>query len=118
MNYSTIFQIILYNIYTFILKFYYSMGDFATHSDGVYLQRLIDVENTLKHVDTKVDKIYIAVIGNEKFDQKGIIDRLKKVEVEVDDIKSLKMKMTAAFAVGGALWTIIWELIRPIIFKG
>jgi hypothetical protein len=93
------------------------MGDFLTQPEGVYLQRLMDVESTLKHVDTKVDKIYTAVIGNEKFDQKGIIDRLKKVEVEVEDIKSLKMKMTAAFAIGGAVWTVIWELIRPIIFK-
>lgn len=93
------------------------MGDVATQNDGIYLQRLNEVETTLKHVDAKLAKIYIAVIGDEKFDQKGIIDRLKSAEGKIEDLSALKNKLAGAFVVGGAVWTFIWELVRPLILK-
>lgn len=93
------------------------MGDVPTQNEGVYLQRLNEVETTLKHVDAKLAKIYIAVIGDEKFDQKGIIDRLKKAESKIDEFSVLKNKLAGAFVVGGAVWTFIWEMIRPLLLK-
>lgn len=93
------------------------MGDFSPQNDAIYLQRLNEVEATLKHVDAKLAKIYIAVIGDEKFDQKGIIDRLKTAEGKIEEFSALKNKLAGAFLVGGAAWTLIWEIIRPFIFK-
>ena len=80
-------------------------------------ERLDDVEETLRNMDTKIEKIYEVVVGNEKFDQQGVIGRLKKLEVENENGKALKNKLIGAFIVGGAGWTIILELIKMILHK-
>jgi hypothetical protein len=87
-------------------------------NEGDFSLRLNDVEETLKVVDGKVDKIYDAVIGNEKFDQQGIIGRLKKIEQEIETTKALKNKLIGAFVFGGIAWTIVSEAIKLILTKG
>lgn len=82
-----------------------------------FSSRLNQVEATLKHVDTKVDKIYDAVIGNKELDQQGIIGRLKKMETELESVKALKNKLIGAFVFGGVAWTIILEAIKIIFAK-
>ena len=86
-------------------------------SDNDFSIRLNEVEETLKVVDGKVDKIYDAVIGNEKFDQQGIIGRLKKLEQEVESTKALKNKLVGAFIFGGMAWTIVSEAIKLVFSK-
>jgi len=86
--------------------------------DQDFAIRLNEVEETLKMVNRKVDKIYDAVIGNEAFDQQGIIGRLKKIEQEIEKTKALKNKLIGAFVFGGAAWTIILEAFKVIIHKG
>jgi len=85
--------------------------------DKSFLERLNDVENTLVKMESKIGKIYDVLIGDEKFDQLGIITRLKKIEEENEKFKALKNKLVGAFLVGGAAWTIVWEVIKKIIFK-
>lgn len=80
-------------------------------------QRLDDVEETLRNMDSKIEKIYDVVVGNEKFDQQGVIGRLKKLETENENNKALKNKLIGAFIVGGAGWTIILEIIKILIKK-
>lgn len=93
------------------------MADGIPVSDNVYLSRLKDVEDTLKHVDAKLAKIFVAVIGDEKFDQKGIIDRLKAAESKIIELTALKNKLIGAFLVGGVVWTAIWEAFKAVISK-
>lgn len=81
--------------------------------DG-FSMRLNEVEETLKTLDGKVDKIFYAVIGNEKFDQQGIIGRIKKIEHEIENTKTLKNRLIGAFVFGGALWTVFLELIKHL----
>jgi len=64
-----------------------------------------------------VAKIYVAVIGDEKFDQKGIIDRLKVAESRITELTALKNKLIGAFLVGGVVWTVIWEAFKSIVTK-
>ena len=85
--------------------------------DKSFLERLNDVENTLGKMELKIEKIYDALCGNEKFDQLGLISRLKKLEEENEKFKVLKNKLVGAFLVGGASWTIIWELLKKMIIK-
>lgn len=85
--------------------------------DKSFLERLNDVENTLVKMESKIEKIYDALCGNEKFDQLGLISRLKKLEEENEKFKALKNKLIGAFIVGGAAWTIIWEIIKKTIIK-
>lgn len=85
--------------------------------DKSFLERLNDVENTLVKMESKIEKIYDALCGNEKFDQLGLISRLKKLEEENEKFKALKNKLIGAFIVGGAAWTIIWEVIKKTIIK-
>lgn len=93
------------------------MADAYSITESAYLSRLKDVEDTLKHVDNKVAKIYVAVIGDEKFDQKGIIDRLKSAEGKIEEFSALKNKLIGAFVVGGIAWTVIWEALQSLFNK-
>jgi hypothetical protein len=85
--------------------------------DKSFLERLNDVESTLGKMESKIEKIYDALCGNEKFDQLGLISRLKKLEEENEKFKALKNKLVGAFLVGGAVWAIIWEIVKKMIIK-
>jgi hypothetical protein len=93
------------------------MADSVLSPENAYLTRLKDLEDTLKDVDSKVAQIYVAVIGDEKFDQKGIITRLKQAETKIDDLTALKYKLMGAFVAGGFIWTIIWEAFKNVFTK-
>jgi hypothetical protein len=84
--------------------------------DKSFLERLNDVENTLVKMESKIEKIYDALVGNEKFDQLGIISRIKKLEEENEKYKAIKNKLIGAFLVGGAVWTVAWEMIKKMLF--
>jgi len=84
--------------------------------DKSFLERLNDVENTLVKMESKIEKIYDALVGNEKFDQLGLISRIKKLEEENEKYKAIKNKLIGAFLVGGAAWTIAWEFIKKTFF--
>lgn len=85
--------------------------------NNILSQRLDDVEETLRNMDSKIEKIYDVVVGNEKFDQQGVIGRLKKLETENENNKALKNKLVGAFIVGGAGWTVILELVKMLLKK-
>jgi hypothetical protein len=84
--------------------------------DKSFLERLNDVENTLVKMESKIEKIYDALVGNEKFDQLGLISRIKKLEEENEKYKAIKNKLIGAFLVGGAVWTVAWEMIKKMLF--
>lgn len=84
--------------------------------DKSFLERLNDVENTLVKMESKIEKIYDALVGNEKFDQLGIISRIKKLEEENEKYTAIKNKLIGAFLVGGAVWTVAWEMIKKMLF--
>jgi hypothetical protein len=84
--------------------------------DKSFLERLNDVENTLVKMESKIEKIYDALVGNEKFDQLGLISRIKKLEEENEKYKAIKNKLIGAFLVGGAVWTVAWEMIKKMFF--
>ena len=84
--------------------------------DKSFLERLNDVEKTLGKMELKIEKIYDALCGNEKFDQLGLISRIKKLEEENEKYKAIKNKLIGAFLVGGAMWTVAWEMIKKMLF--
>jgi hypothetical protein len=84
--------------------------------DKSFLERLNDVENTLVKMESKIEKIYDALCGNEKFDQLGLISRIKKLEEENEKYTAIKNKLIGAFLVGGAVWTVAWEMIKKMLF--
>lgn len=85
--------------------------------DKNFSQRMTDVEITLVKMEQKIEKIYDALLGNEKFDQMGLISRLKTLEKENDGYRALKNKIIGAFFIGGVSWTIIWELSKKVLFN-
>lgn len=84
-------------------------------SDQDILSRMNDVENTLVGLGVKIEKIYDVVVGNETFDQVGVIGRLKKLEQEMEKLTAIKNKVLGAFLVGGAVWAVAWEIIRKLL---
>lgn len=89
----------------------------AIPTDNNWVQRLCDVEETLSKMETKIEKIYDVVVGNEMFDQQGIIGRLKKLEIENENNRAIKNKLIGAFVVGGMGWTILLEIIKNFLRK-
>jgi hypothetical protein len=41
--------------------------------------------------------------------------RLKKLEKENDKLKEFKNKLIGAFVAGGAIWAVLWELLKNVI---
>ena len=91
------------------------MAEVIFTPDKSFMDRLNDVEGTLVKMDSKLEKIFDVVVGNEVFDQVGLIGRLKKLEKESENNKALKNKLMGAFMMGGAVWTIIWELFKTYV---
>jgi hypothetical protein len=92
------------------------MSDFAVQPKEKDVNlRLEHLENIVTKMNNKMDKIFDVVVGNETFDQVGLINRLKYLEKESDKLKALKNKLIGAFIVGGASWTIIWELFKKLV---
>ena len=92
------------------------MSDFAVQPKEKDVNlRLEHLENIVTKMNNKMDKIFDVVVGNETFDQVGLIYRLKYLEKESDKLKALKNKLIGAFIVGGASWTIIWELFKKLV---
>lgn len=87
----------------------------AAYSNEKFDSRLTAIEDTLEKLVPKLYKLYDAVVGNETFDQTGIIARLKKLESENEKRVALKNKLIGAFVAGGAIWTIFWEVLKLLI---
>lgn len=74
--------------------------------------RIEHLEAMIMKIDSRLQKIYDVVVGNETFDQEGLIGRIKKLEAESKKINALKNKLIGAFVAGGAVWTALWEVIK------
>lgn len=95
------------------------MGNLALHNsnDKDLLERIDHVENLVVRMGSKLDKIFDVVVGNETFDQEGLLSRIKKLEGESVKLNALKNKLIGAFIAGGATWTILWELVKMALKK-
>lgn len=80
-------------------------------------KRLDSIEHTLEKVVQNFNKLYVAVVGNETFDQEGIVHRLKRLENEVDTLTKIKLKLVGVFIGGGVAWTVLWELAKKFLIK-
>ena len=90
------------------------MSDIIFKPDGDFLTRMDKVEDTLLQMNSKLNKIFDVVVGDARFDQEGIIGRVKKLESENEKNKALKNKLVGAFVIGGAVWTVVFEIIKKI----
>ena len=84
--------------------------------NSVDMSRLEHVEKTLESVLNKLNKLYVAVVGDEVFDQEGYLHRLKKVEKQVEKLNILRWKLVGAFVGGGAAWALVWEVFIKKLF--
>ena len=92
-------------------------GTVLTPSEKDLMSRLDHVESIVVKMSSKMEKIYDVVVGNETFDQEGLIARIKKLENESKKLNALKNKLAGAFIAGGAIWTILWEMFKHLISK-
>jgi hypothetical protein len=82
------------------------------HKDKDVLSRIEHLESIVIKMSGKLEKIYDVVVGNETFDQEGLLSRIKKLEQENKRLTAIKNKLIGAFVAGGAVWTIVWELFK------
>jgi len=93
----------------------YIMTEMTTDTRTV--ERLDAMERTLESLVHKLNKLYVAVVGDETLDQEGYLQRLKKLEKQVHEHQILKYKLMGAFVGGGAIWTILWEAFKKLVLK-
>jgi hypothetical protein len=74
--------------------------------------RVNHIEKAVLKISPQIDEIYKVIVGNEAFQQEGLISRVKKLERQDEKNNALKNKLIGAFLVGGAGWTIIWEIVK------
>lgn len=79
--------------------------------------RVSHVEKIILKISPQIDEIYKVIVGNDAFQQEGLISRVKKLEEENEKSNALKNKLIGAFVVGGTLWTICLELFKNFILK-
>ena len=83
------------------------------NSNDVDLKNRVNhIEKTILKISPQIDEIYKVIVGNEAFQQEGLISRVKTLEDYNEKNKALKNKLLGAFVVGGAAWTIIWEIVK------
>jgi hypothetical protein len=85
--------------------------------DADLAARVSHVEKIILKISPQIDEIYKVIVGNDAFQQEGLITRVKKLEEENEKSNALKNKLIGAFMVGGAAWTILWEVFKNLIFK-
>lgn len=89
----------------------------TTRANSDLSARVSHVEKIILKISPQIDEIYKVIVGNDAFQQEGLITRVKKLEQENEKSNALKNKLIGAFLVGGTLWTIIWEMIKNLILK-
>lgn len=82
------------------------------HKDKDVLSRIEHLEGIVVEMSGKLEKIYDVVVGNETYDQEGLLSRIKKLEHENKRLTALKNKLIGAFIAGGAVWTALWEIVK------
>lgn len=88
------------------------MGGEEFFNKNDILASMSDMISTLHKMDGKVKRIYDVVVGNEEFDQQGLIQRVRDLEKYKEESRARNNKLLGAFFVGGGVWTILWELIK------
>ena len=74
--------------------------------------RVNHIEKAVLKISPQIDEIYKVIVGNEAFQQEGLISRVKRLEDQNEKNNALKNKFVGAFLVGGAAWTIVWEILK------
>lgn len=80
-------------------------------------KRLVHLEETLKDVQSMLHKLYHAVVGNDEFDQDGLIKRIKKLEKESENTKAFKNKLIGMSFLGGTALAVVFEIIKAWLGK-
>ena len=80
-------------------------------------KRLTEVESTLVDIQNMLHKLYHAVVGDNEFDQEGLIARIKKLEKENESTKAFRNKLIGMSTAGGATLAGVFELIKYIVEK-
>ena len=89
----------------------------ATSNENDLRNRVNHIEKTVLKISPQIDEIYKVIVGNEAFQQEGLISRVKKLEDQNEKTNALRNKLMGAFVVGGAVWTILWEVIKNSFLK-
>lgn len=79
--------------------------------------RVTHIEKTILKISPQIDEIYKVIVGNEAFQQEGLITRVKRLEDQNEKNNALRNKLMGAFLVGGAVWTVLWEVIKNSFLK-
>jgi oligoribonuclease (3'-5' exoribonuclease) len=97
-----------------------------------FLASWSDLISTMHKVDSKLSKLHDVVIGDKEFGTEGIIQKLKNIETDLDeikkydfeyiekqieDLKTFKSKLIGFSVAAGFIWALILELFDKVFKK-
>lgn len=60
--------------------------------DRNILASIADIIGTMHKIDAKVTKLHEVVVGSKEFGQEGIIEKLKNIEEDIDQVKKYDLE--------------------------
>ena len=82
-------------------------------------QRFWTALDKMEQSARKVDKLYVAIVGDKELQQEGIIERLEKVESQVDKMELMLQRakgwLAGAVFVGGVGGYVLNSLIKVLV---
>lgn len=85
------------------------------------MQQLWKVVDRVESMDSKVDEMYSAIVGNKRMGQEGMAERLQRLEVQVEEmdkqIQKAKGWLGGALFVGGIFGSGVTLFIKFLISK-
>jgi uncharacterized protein (UPF0335 family) len=69
----------------------------ATSNENDLRNRVNHIEKTVLKISPQIDEIYKVIVGNEAFQQEGLISRVKRLEDQNEKNNALKNKLMGAF---------------------
>ena len=94
-----------------------------------FLASWADLVSTMHKVDSKLSKLHDVVIGDKEFGTEGIIQKLKNIETDLDeikkydfeyiekqieDLKTFKSKLIGFSIAAGLIWALILKLFDKV----
>lgn len=75
-------------------------------------KRQADMELKMIEIGNSFDKLQKRIIGDEEYEQEGLIKEVKLIKAYISKDKALKNRMYGGATVIAVLWTFIWEYIK------
>lgn len=75
-------------------------------------ERQAGMEQKMNKIGNGLERLQTRIVGDEEFEQEGLIKEVKQIKAYITKDKALKNRMYGGATVIAVLWTFVWEYIK------